>query len=227
MSKLKNALIIGGGVVLLGLLGTLTNRGSMTSALHAADSGPVVTIGGPLPLSTTAAQNGAWNVGIAGTPNVTVANTPGVNINNTPNVNIAGTPNVNVPNTVAVRNVDEKGRIPYMQSVSGLCSVPNGLSCIVFPPVPDGMRLVVEHVNGHIEGNFSGLNSTFLLTADGVFYALPGRSMSNPNIVGVNEQVLAYYEAGQQPIYIVTFLGPNDSAGVQCTISGYLINLSQ
>src|SRR5690242_12007753 len=98
------------------------NRSS-TGALRAADGGPAVTIGGPLPLPTTAAQSGAWNVGISGTPTVGISGTPSVNAaqNGAWNVGIAGTPNVNVNNHVAVRNIDEKGRIPYMEGGFRTC----------------------------------------------------------------------------------------------------------
>src|SRR5215472_10941301 len=118
MSKLKNASIIWGGLLLLGSIGAFMSGGSTTPALNAANTPPVVTIGGPLPLPTTAAQNGAWNVGINGTPNVNVANTPGVNINNTPNVSIAGTPNVSIAGTPTVRNADEPGRGAFQTSVT-------------------------------------------------------------------------------------------------------------
>lgn len=226
MSKLKNSLMIWGCVLLLGSIGMLMNSGSISPALHAAPTPPTVTIGSPLPLPTTAAQNGAWNVGISGTPNVNVANTPAVNINNTPNVNIAGTPSVNVPNTIAVRNVDEKGRIPYIQGQAQACN--SEVFCdMVYPPVPDGMRLVVEHVSANIGTGPGGINGTFLLGANGVIFSLPGRSMATPLLVGVNEQVLAYYDAGQQPTYRVVFATASDAGPASSAISGYLINLSQ
>jgi hypothetical protein len=94
-----------------------------------------------LPLPTTAAQNGAWNVGINGTPNVNVANTPGVNINNTPNVSIAGTP--------TVRNSDEPGRGAFQTTVQ--VGFGQGL---VGVPIPAGTRLVIDYVSIH--GNASG-----------------------------------------------------------------------
>jgi hypothetical protein len=228
MSKLKNTLIGWSCVLLLGSIGVFMNSCATTAELHAAPTTSPVTIGGPLPLPTTAAQNGAWNVGISGTPSVNVANTPGVNINNTPSVNIAGTPNVNVSSTVAIRNVDEKGRIPYMQTVFQNCNPSSALCDTFFPLVPDGMRLVVEHVSANIGLNpGSALNGTFLLVAGGVQFSLPGHSMASPNVVGVNEQVLAYYEAGQQPVYRLALSTPGDSGVVSSVISGYLINLSQ
>lgn len=142
MSKLKNTLVVGGGVLLLGTIGTLTN--SNIGALHAADTGPVVTVGSPLPLPTTAAQNGAWNVGITGTPNVNVANTPGVNINNTPNVSIAGTPSVNITGTPTVRNADEPGRGAFQATVN--VGFGTGLAGV---PIPAGKRLIIDYVSIH------------------------------------------------------------------------------
>ena len=150
MSKLKNASIVWGGLLLLGSIGVFMSGGSTTAANAAPTSNPsVVTIGGPLPLPTTAAQNGAWNVGINGTANVNVANTPGVNINNTPNVSIAGTPTVSIAGTPTVRNADEPGRGAFQTSVTvgfgqGLVSV----------PIPAGTRLVIDYVAIH--GNASG-----------------------------------------------------------------------
>jgi hypothetical protein len=149
MSKLKNALIGWGGVVLLGSIGVIMNSSSTTAALHAAPTGPVVTVGGPFPLATTAAQNGAWNVGISGTPNVNVANTPGVNINNTPSVNVAGTPNVSIAGTPTVRNADEPGREAFQTTVQvGFGTGLQGVS------IPAGKRLIIDYVSIH--GNADG-----------------------------------------------------------------------
>jgi len=150
MSKLKNASIIWGGLFLLGFIGVLMSGGSTTPANAAPTPNPsVVTIGGPLPLPTTAAQNGAWNVGINGTPNVNVANAPGVNINNTPNVSIAGTPNVSIAGTPTVRNADEPGRGAFQTSVT--VGFGTGLASV---PIPAGTRLVVDYVSIH--GNAEG-----------------------------------------------------------------------
>ena len=151
MSKLKNASIIWGGLVLLSTIGVLMSGGATTPALHAAPTPPsdVVTIGGPLPLPTTAAQNGAWNVGINGTPNVNVANTPGVNINNTPNVSIAGTPTVSVAGTPTVRNADEPGRGAFQTTLT--VAFGQGLAAV---SIPAGTRLVIDYVAIH--GNAEG-----------------------------------------------------------------------
>ena len=63
-----------GSVIALAAIGTVMNRGSNVTALKASDAGPTITIGAPIPLPTTSAQSGQWNVGITGTPTVTVGN---------------------------------------------------------------------------------------------------------------------------------------------------------
>jgi len=237
--NVKKRVFAAAAVMALAAAGVLIS-GSHNIAQAGPGSAPV-SITSPLPLPITgtatvsgtvgATQSGTWNVGISGTPNVTAAQggTWNVNVANSPAFSLAGTPtvNANVTGTVAVRNVDEKGRIPYMQSVQLSCPT-SELCDAVYPPVPAGMRLVVEHVSADIFVNPGGVNATLLLGANGTFlFSLPGRSMAAPNLVGVNEQVLAYYEAGEQPTYRVAFSMPSQSGSVGSTISGYLINLSQ
>lgn len=73
MSKFKTHLAIALTVAVLAAIGA-----RMDSKLAAADTGPTVTIGGPIPLPVTG------NVGVVGTPNVNIGNTPTVTIANTP-----------------------------------------------------------------------------------------------------------------------------------------------
>jgi hypothetical protein len=212
--------ILVAGVAVLATVGSVMNQHSNIGSLHAADGGPTVTVGGPLPLPTTAAQNGVWNVGITGTPSVSISGTP--------NVAVTGTPNVSVTNHVAIRNVDEKGRIPYMQTTFQSCAPTSGLCDLNFPAVAAGKRLVVERVSANIGLNpGSGLNATFLGAPGGVFFSLPGRAMASPTLIGVNEGVLAYYDAGQAPLYRLAFAAVGDSGVVSAVISGYLVDLSQ
>jgi hypothetical protein len=97
----------------------------------------------------------------------------------------------------------------------------------VFPAVPTGKRLVVEHVSANIGVNSSsGLNGTFLL-GDGAFFSLPGRSMATPEIVGVNEPVLAYFDVGQTPIYRIAFAAVGNSGEFTVVITGYMVDLTQ
>lgn len=221
MTKLKNALIIGGGVLLLGLLGTLTNRGSMTSALHAADNGPVVTIGGPLPLSTTAAQNGAWSVGIAGTPNVNVANTPGVNINNTPNVAVTNA----ATQPVLTSSVDNPGRTPYqffqnLQLCTSVCQVTT-------PAVPTGKRLVVQHVSA-----FGALTNPGTFVEVVVTSGAAVISTFAPSVFGktgnqgfaFDQTVLGYVDGGQTVTVFMSSDGSLNNTASDFVVTGYLID---
>ena len=219
MQQNARRLLIGGALVTLATIGTVMNQSANT--LKGADGGPTVTIGGPLPLPTTAAQSGAWNVGITGSPSVTAAQ------GGTWNVGITGTPNVSVTNHVAVRNVDEKGRVPFMQGAFQNCVAGNAFCDMSFAAVPAGKRLVVEHVSANIGVNpGSGINGTFLI-APCIFFSLPGRSMATPELIGVNEPVLAYYDAGQVPVYRVVLSSLTGSGAASSVISGYLVDLSQ
>ncbi len=189
---------------------------TIPTSSSAVDPGPpgglnVTVTNTPLPVSgsigvsgtVAATQSGTWNVGVTGTPNVSVGN------------------------VVAVQNVDEKGRVPYMQSGFQSCAPGNGLCDLVFPAVPAGKRLVIEHVSANIGLNgSSSLNGTFLL-AGGAVFSLPGRSMATPELVGVNETVLAYLEAGQAPVYRLAFSSSTGSGEDTCVISGYVVDLSQ
>jgi len=125
-----------------------------------------------------------------------------------------------------IKNVDEKGRIPYQQS--GATSCGTGLCDFSFPIVPAGKRLVVEHVSANIYVNTGGVNATFLEGAGGfTVFSLPGRAMATPQLIGVNEQVLAYYEAGQTPFYRVAFSVGDANDSYSVAITGYLVDLSQ
>jgi len=125
-----------------------------------------------------------------------------------------------------VKNVDEKGRNPYQQSGATGCG--SGLCDFTFPAVPAGKRLVVEHVSANIFVNTGGVNATFLEGAGGfTVYSLPGRAMATPQLIGVNEQVLAYFEAGQTPFYRVAFSTPDASDSYSVAMSGYLVDLTQ
>ena len=53
------------------------------------------------------------------------------------------------PNAVVVKNVDEKGRNPYMENQNLVCN--KGPLCeLAFPAVAAGKRLVIQHVNAGI-----------------------------------------------------------------------------
>jgi hypothetical protein len=94
--------------------------------VQGAGSAPVTVTNTPLPV--LAQQQGGWNVGISGTPTVTAEQS-----------------------TVwAIENRDERGRVPYSHSMR--CAERDANACsVAFPPVPAGMRLVIEHINSGLQ----------------------------------------------------------------------------
>ena len=176
MPSLKNSLMIGTGFMVLVSVGTFMNHGRSAGAVRAADGGPTVTIGAPLP--------------------------------------------------VPVRNIDEKARIPYQQSGAIPCN--SGLCDLAFLAVPAGKRLVVEHVSANVNPNPGvGVNGVFLEGACGFcVWSLPGHSLATPELVAVNEQVLAYFESGTTPFVRVAWSATTNTGAFQAVISGYLIDLN-
>ena len=124
-----------------------------------------------------------------------------------------------------VKNVDEKGRIPYAQNANLECTTATGFCNVAFPsPIPAGKRLVVENVNATIE-SASGVANTHIEGHGSLNYGLPSHT-NNQFLFTVNETVLAFYEAGDTPIFGVA-LGPGGtSAGFNVTITGYLVDLT-
>lgn len=127
-----------------------------------------------------------------------------------------------------VKNVDEKGRSPYMQLLFRSCpSGGNGACELIFPPVPAGKRLVVEHVNAGITFATGGLRLSALTGGPNVLLLLPARPVSDPSILAVNEQTLAYFESGQSPTYRISVNSVSDVPALNATLSGYFVDLAQ
>jgi hypothetical protein len=125
-----------------------------------------------------------------------------------------------------VRNVDEKGRTPYMQFQALACSGESQVCQVVFPPVPPGTRLVVERVNASVNFAESGIRLMGLLVQQSILFALPAPSSAAPNPAIVNEAALVYYESGQTPIFHIVTANPEEGL-VTVFLSGYLVNLEQ
>jgi len=136
------------------------------------------------------------------------------------------------PTPTAVKNVDEKGRAPYMQSMARACPGGSAVICqAVFPAVPAGKRLVVERVNASIVFAAAGVRIAGLLTPLNTLFYFPlhltdPRGESDPVFL-VNESTLAFFEAGQSPIFHVVFNSRSDVPFINSTISGYLVDLEQ
>jgi hypothetical protein len=128
-----------------------------------------------------------------------------------------------------VKNIDERGRIPYTLTV--FCSSNGSTQCSAFfPAVPANKRLVIEHVNGSIDTptnlsvvDFSG-NGTF----QNIFFQFQGLDLANNNNYISNQPFLTYFEAGQTPVYtVVVHFGAPVFISAQVTITGYLVDLTQ
>ncbi|MBN9662638.1 MAG: hypothetical protein J0H49_30850 [Acidobacteria bacterium] len=125
-----------------------------------------------------------------------------------------------------VRNVDEKGRAPYMHNVIHVCQG-DAVCDLYFPAVPAGKRLVVEHVNAGISFAANRLRFTTLVAQGNTQFLLPARPIDDPNLTIVNERVLAFFESGQTPMFRVGLNAATDTTPVNAAISGYLVDLSQ
>jgi hypothetical protein len=127
-----------------------------------------------------------------------------------------------------VKNIDERGRIPYTQSVG---CFNNGLTqCVaIFPFVPANKRLVIEHINGFV-GTATNLYSVVLGgngTSSNIFFQLQG-AQSGLNLFVANQPFLAYFEAGLAPQCNITVnAGGLEDIASTVTITGYLVDLTQ
>ena len=127
-----------------------------------------------------------------------------------------------------IKNIDEKGRNPYQQSGATDCTG-LGLCDLAFPAVPAGKRLVVEHVSGNFNPNpGAAMNAIFLEGAGGfAVFSFPGSSMATPQLVAVNQPVLAYFESGQTPFIRVAWNSTANTGAFSAVITGYLVDLTQ
>jgi len=136
------------------------------------------------------------------------------------------------PKATVVKNADEKGRAPYMQSLAHACPGGGNIICdVVFPAVPAGKRLVVERVNASIVFAGGGVRIAGLLTPLNTLFYFPlhltdPRGESDPVFL-VNESTLAFFDGGQSPIVHVVLNNRSDTPFINSTLSGYLVDLEQ
>ncbi len=117
-----------------------------------------------------------------------------------------------------VKNVDERGRVPYGVQVS--CDASFG-SCVAYGPlVPTGKRLVLQHVSARVSGT---TNLAFFFTDKTTgFQTFVGL----PVVLNLsNETVLAYIEAGDKPA-LTTFSANPVAVDINGYLSGYLVDLT-
>jgi hypothetical protein len=128
-----------------------------------------------------------------------------------------------------VKNLDERGRNPYTGR-SNCVPIQGGGCEIVFPPVPAGMRLVVEHVDISLEAD-STIEQSQMTGGSGVYFpvfqiVVAGQFGAFTKSVA-NQVILAYYEAGESPRIDSYDSSGTSTIGGQGTLSGYLVNLSE
>jgi hypothetical protein len=131
-----------------------------------------------------------------------------------------------------VKNIDERGRIPYSQTA--FCNSSGSNTCqVFFPVVPPNKRLVIEHVNGLLVTNVTlglvyvsgNLNSSPETTEQPILFGL--QSSFGDFTYIANEPFLTYFEAGQSPaIFIQVAVGAGFIES-QVTLTGYLVDLTQ
>ena len=126
------------------------------------------------------------------------------------------------------RSVDDPGRIAYQSSVTN-CSLNHDVCSFGFPAVPQGHRLVVEHVSGFLSLNSPASGANVFLDgganeARSSFFALPGLQFTSSGSILFDQLVLQYFDAGSAPVLAtVTEVIPNAN-GSTATLSGYLLD---
>ena len=147
------------------------------------------------------------------------------------------------------KDVDAKGRIPYMQSYAAIqdqaCKVNTDSCLVLLEPVPAGYRLVVEQVSTAYTV-LTGITVFTSSPASIVYFRTGTQSIPLPpptlrvNSIGVQDNSLFvpatfYVEAGYQPgVSIVASAGSNISPlnlhildhYLSVTVVGYLIALN-
>jgi hypothetical protein len=137
---------------------------------------------------------------------------------------------VNVANPatapVLAVNVNEMGRIPY-QSMHTVTTIGDHQLLCPFSTVPSGHRLVVQHVSGQMFFNPPAAVTVTLTNL--VDYTQLRSIFSVPNPQAFDQPVLVYYDAGENPLVIITTDSQSDSQlqnFVGVTMTGYLVDCS-
>ncbi|HET9269366.1 MAG TPA: hypothetical protein VFO31_14430 [Vicinamibacterales bacterium] len=120
-----------------------------------------------------------------------------------------------------VKNVDEKGRIPFQATSLCVSAFPAPNCFVTFPAVPAGKRLVIEYVSAefNLSPNFQPA-AALTNVSGGINHPLPTFFRFGANY-GVSSRLLLYAEAGQQPV--LNAFGTSGSGN----IAGYLVDLTQ
>ena len=215
-------------VVLALLLATFVSS-NPTYGQAAKPPAPVVVTNTPLPVLVS---NPVTSVAIAGTPTVTVSNP---------------VTEVTVNGTLATKNIDERGRVPYqvfMGATRGDSECGTNFCSFYMDAVPANMRLVITNVSATISLDGSAVVqflrlivnspdsqviSQFTVPYNPNPYPQDPISANSPRRYVVNEQIQYFVEEGQRVLVSFHTSGGSLDASWpnQFLITGYLVNLSQ
>jgi len=219
------ALVILGIAILIGSIAL-----SEASGLHGASADSekdvvvVNTTANPVPVNTQgttniaglvqAQQNGAWNVGLTGTPTVRVGNT------------------TNAP--VLVRDVDSPGRGAFQLELD--VPIPAGsISASNSFPVPEGKRFVIEFASASVKSPTgariwvriqTSVNNS--VNAHSLTPVLQGPFASGGgDFFLVSQPMRVYADSGTQLSVICDVLGAvaNSNTGAAVVMSGHLVSV--
>ena len=129
-------------------------------------------------------------------------------------------------------SVDDPGRIAYQSTGGAQC--PNSPVCdFSFPSVPEGHRLVVQHISGSLQTNGAPVSIRIALTSGphtNISFAPFAASTPAPLFDSdFNEPVLLYFDAGNagnvpEASAIITGSTLARADNVFVTITGYILN---
>lgn len=218
MNKIRSYIVVTLAIAILGLSFLLSAPRASEAAPSDKDVVVVNTPADPVPVSVQgtvqSAQNGAWNVGLTGTPTVQVGNA------------------ANAP--VLVRDVDNPARHPYTSQVFLSWTPGNNVASADFSAVPAGKRLVLEYVAA--EGSIPQGQQFFMLiqspAVNGFVYPLVVTKQASfafgpTDIYTTSQPVRIYIEPGTT---FRALANRNDTTGgagtdIIVSVTGYLVDV--
>ena len=139
-------------------------------------------------------------------------------------------------NPAIVSDMNDPGRVPYQSSVFGTtqsnCSGAGNECFFVFPTVPAGHRLVIQHVSGFIQATSGAVPALVGIplsnNQDTTSFLVAAQSNVDGGLVAFDQPVLVYVDEGISPRVAVelasTPAAGNASQGA--FLSGYLLDCS-
>lgn len=228
----RSSVLFGLGLFLLGLM-------VVSPTSHSSGSAPVTVINTPLPVQGTvnlgnspmvnAAQSGAWNVGISGTPTVAIGSFSG----NVPVANpLDGSGNA-VP--LVTKDSENPGRHYFSVVNTNNCTFVSGLCKTVVYKVPPNEVAVVESVSGGCTvptpGPLLGVDLTELDTTETSFVSGLQVPITAGGVQGddFGQNIKGYFPSasGGGDGKIIAEAAANttsDGGGCQFFLQGYLVS---